>query len=71
MHVEFLTTMWEALGEPSKISGATITGLLVLYKYMRSKLSEINSLDQKIANLEIKLNDLDRLLSTRIDDLKK
>jgi hypothetical protein len=61
-----LNHLWEMLGEPSKVSGSAIAGLLFLFKYTRSKLKEMDQMEQHISELELKIT----FLTERIDDLK-
>lgn len=66
--IHVIHDFWMGLGSPSWISGTNVALFLSLAKYIYSKIKYVKSLEQDIEFLKIKLENLDRLLNTRLDD---
>jgi len=79
---DFLIAIWHLLGSPSVISGLLIAAISTLTKYTRSKLKKLDEVEKKmdllkeqtdseITLLKEQVESLDRLFTTRINDLKE
>jgi len=63
--------IWYAIGAPSLISGIILPGAIgFLARYTKSKLKEISNLEDDVKLLKNDLKCLDRLITSRIDDIK-
>lgn len=67
-----LQNLYQAIGAPSWISGVLLpSAIAFLAKYTKAKLSKIEEMSDDLAVLKQKLNDMERYINTRIDDMKK
>lgn len=80
--LNIIKSIWHALGSPSIISGFLIAAISALARYTKGKLKKLDDLEKNIKSLKEdtnkenillkdKIESLDRLLSSRIDDLKE
>jgi hypothetical protein len=67
-----LHDIWVVIGSPSWISGVLLPGAIgLLAKYVISRVGAFYELENQMKLLKLQLENLDRLLSQRIDDIKK